>query len=226
MFLIVEFFSCILSFYSIYYSMKGKTFFYYHCIGDIFHCEDIFSYRDDNGIHPYNLNKDQAINGEEIYYFYFKIYLKKGEKTFVYLGMIIRVIVLVYNIVTIANYLIYLNICGGFNNLKKVVCFIRNDDGTFTDLIDISIKEENVGYEEGNAAGEKVVEKKAYKLKRICNKKTPINILSNNLNNNNYNQNVFKNNNYVNRNLNNNNLLYLNMANSTGRAVTIYNNNY
>ena len=171
----MEFFACILSFYGIYYSYKGNTFFYYYCYDILPTCQELFSFQNKNGIQHLDLYYNGMKNELKSQYFYFKIYLNNGHKGFFYIGMIVRAIVLIWNITTIANYLIYINICGGFNELKRVVYFIRNLDGTITDLNDISIKEVQEGYkanEGGSAYKEEEKENKKYnKLERVCLKK-------------------------------------------------------
>ena len=166
LFLAVEFFSCILSFYSIYYSYKGNTFFYYYCYDDIYNCQQIFSIKNaNNEIFHYDLLNDIVISDTEKYYFYFKIYLEKGDKTFFFLGLALRAIILLWNIITIANFAIYLNICGGFNTLRKVVSTIKDDNGVSVDINDFVVIIEELSNE--NDDKNSINDKRFSKLKRI-----------------------------------------------------------
>ena len=97
--------------------------------------------------------------------FYFKIYLEKGDKTFFFLGLALRAIILLWNIITIANFVIYLNICGGFNTLKKVVSTIKDDSGVSVDINDFEVIIEALSNE--NDDENSINDKRFYKLKRI-----------------------------------------------------------
>ena len=127
---------------------------------------------------------------------------------------------LIWNIIAIANIIFLTGLVDKINLIKKVVYFIRNEDGTITDLDDISIVEEIKGFE-GNSAynndrknsegsnNNNKEENKRIRLKRVIkNKKSP-KILNENTNKNN---NYIQNTNFPTNNINliNNNQLSLN----------------
>ena len=212
-----EFYTCILSFYAVYYSFKGNTFFYYYCYDKPLICEELFRGLNIDNTHLYY---------EDKYYFYYKIFLNKGSTGIFALSIIIRLIMLIWNVIAIANIIILSGLEDKLNLIKKVVYFIRNDDGTTTDLDDISIVEEIKGFVGNSAYNEdgkhsegsnnnKKEENKIIRLKRVIkNKKSP-QIINENINQNyNYNQNTnFPTNN---TNLINSNQLNLNFH-SSGR---------
>ena len=92
---------------------------------------------------------------------------------------------LIWNIIAIANIIFLTGLVDKINLIKKVVYFIRNEDGTITDLDDISIVEEIKGFV-GNSAynqdrknsegsnNHNKEEIKTIRLKRVIkNKKAP-----------------------------------------------------
>ena len=152
-------------------------------------------------------------------YYYYKIYLKKGKTGIFILSLILRIIMFIWVVTTIANILYFSNLIGP---LKTVIYFIKNADGTITDLDDINIIEEEEESDKGFTGNNKTEteedikdnkniksKKKSILLKQVFNKKNIENNLNNNINSpNKENENNIPYNNQVriiNNNLNNNN---------------------
>ena len=187
--LLGSFYTNILSFYAVYYSFKGHTFFYYYCYDAESICSKLFKYGDEDwqdNYSPFEYEQAQKL------YYYYKIYLKKGKTGIFILSLILRIIMFIWVVTTIANILYFSNLIGP---LKTVIYFIKNADGTTTDLDDINIIEgeeesdkgftgNNKAETEENIKDNKNVKskKKSILLKQVFNKKSVDINLNNNIN--------------------------------------------
>ena len=120
-----------------------------------------------------------------IYYYYFKIFLSKGSIGILILALLMRLIMFIWVITAIAKFLIFSNLIGP---LKKVVYFIKNNDGTITDLDDINIEEDSEEKITGNNAegaepnNEDNIKSKTIMLKQVIKQKKQEAIINNNVN--------------------------------------------
>ena len=187
--LLGSFYTNILSFYAVYYSFKGHTFFYYYCYDAESICSKLFKYGDEDwqdNYSPFEYEQAQKL------YYYYKIYLKKGKTGIFILSLILRIIMFIWVVTTIANILYFSNLIGP---LKTVIYFIKNADGTITDLDDINIIEEEEESDKGFTGNNKAEteedikdnkniksKKKSILLKQVFNKKNIDNNLNNNIN--------------------------------------------
>ena len=185
----------ILSFYAIYYSYEGKTFFYYFCYQTDILCDGLFEVNSSDIINPFS---ESQFN-----YVYYQIFLSPNNNSFLIFLMIIRVLVLVWNLSRLGCIIFYINISGSVETIKKIIEFIRNEDGTIIDLDKINIEE--VVETVKKIKNGKETEKKITKLVR---KIFPSENYGNQVNNNPDYNNVFinNNNNHQMQNINFNNL--------------------
>ena len=100
--LLAAFYASILSFYAIYYSFKGETFFYYYCYDLLENFRKLF-------IGYYSIKSNFEY---ELAYYYFKIYLKKGNSGIFILALLMRMIMFIWNITTIFNILYFSKLMG------------------------------------------------------------------------------------------------------------------
>ena len=169
-FCLVEIYTCTLSFYAIYYSFKGKTYFYYFCFDTEEACECLFSpYENDNCY--IDKVKDRNIN-TAYYYYYYKIFLNNGSSGIFIFSIIMRIIMFIWNLAFIVNILLFPQLFSNLQKFKRIINFVRNEDGKITDLDDISIKEIHEGFKGGNKADSKenLGEKKVINLQKFIRK--------------------------------------------------------
>ena len=173
-FCLVEIYTCTLSFYAIYYSFKGKTYFYYFCFDTEEACECLFSLYENNNCYIDDV-KDRNIN--TAYYYYYKIFLNNGSSGIFIFSIIMRIIMFIWNLAFIVNILLFPQLFSNLQKFKRIINFVRNEDGTITDLDDISIKEIHEGFKGGNKADSKenLGEKKVIKLQKVIRKKITAN---------------------------------------------------
>ena len=183
-------YTIILSFYALYHSYKGKTFFYYFCYKTDILCDGLFQ-----------INSSDIINSYreiEFDYVYYKIFICPTKNSILIFLIITRVIVLIWNLYRLGSCIFYISNSGKVETIKKIIDFIRNKDGTIIDFDKIEI-EEIVETVKGIKNG-KETEKKITKLMQ---KILPSENYGNQVNNNpDYNNAI-----------NNNNALYINNNN-------------
>ena len=101
------------------------------------------------------------------------------------LALLMRLIMFIWVFTAIAKLLIFSNLIGP---LKKVVYFIKNNDGTITDLDDINIEEDSQEKFTGNNAegaepnNEDNIKSKTIMLKQVIKQKKREAIINNNVN--------------------------------------------
>ena len=127
--------------------------------------------------YKYNFTSSSSFEFEQKRDYYDQIYLKKGSNGTLALALLMRSLIFIRLFLSIAKLFFFVNLAGP---LKKVVYFIKNSDGTITDLKDINIveeiqekfkgnKKENC---DGNNKNEKNKKSKSILLKQvILNKK-------------------------------------------------------
>ena len=177
--LLGAFYTNILSFFAVYYSYKGKTFIYYYCYDTLLNCQKLFQFE------LYYEYDPIPVDYSYIYYYYFKIFLSKGSIGILILALLMRLIMFIWVFTAIAKLLIFSNLIGP---LKKVVYFIKNNDGTITDLDDINIEEDSQEKFSGNNAegaepnNEDNIKSKTIMLKQVIKQKKQEAIINNNVN--------------------------------------------
>ena len=199
------FYISILSFYVVYYSYYGKTYFHFCCEGASENCGKLFRTEE-----------------EHISYSYYTIFLTKGKLGVFIFAFVLRIITFIWLSMAIIVMLFFANLSGP---LEKIVYFIKSSDGSIIDLDDINIVEEikkipkkvlTKGIEGNSKANEddknnnnkeiKVKEKTVTYLKQVFTKKK----LGNNVNIVLSNNNINKNNGIPYNNIIHNNIAYIN----------------
>ena len=130
---IADFYTIILSFYVIYYSYFGKTFFYYYCCNTDLSCNGLFE------IHStdiFNIDIDNEFNCV-----YYKIFISPTNNSFFIFLIITRIIFLIGHLFRIGSCIMYIRNSGSLEKMKKIIDFIKNEDGTFIDFDKIKIEE-------------------------------------------------------------------------------------
>ena len=202
-FYIADFYTIILSFYVIYHSYKGKTFFYYFCC-----YTDLSS----NGL--LEIDSTDIFNidiyNNEFNCVYYKIFISPTNNSFFIFLIITRIIFLIVHLFRTGSCIMYIRNSGSLEKMKKIIDFIKNEDGTFIDFDKINI-EEIVETVKQIKNGKKI-EKKVTKLVRKI------------LPNENYGNQSNKNPSYIKVNINNNNQMqysYGNDLNSNNKIITL-----
>jgi hypothetical protein len=127
----------ILLFYAIFFSHQGNIYISLRCNGTFDDCNKLI--RTKYTEYKYNFTSSSSFEFEQKSDYYDQIYLKKGSKGTLALALLMRSLIFIRLFLAIAKLFFFANLAGP---LKKVVYFIKNSDGTITDLKDINIVEE------------------------------------------------------------------------------------